>query len=220
MTSTTLILYVHGALSTKNSWNYIRQAFIGRLPAGTSSDDAPHEEFIKYSLTRETSEEIVKGMIETVTKLIVKKKITKVVFIGHSFGGVLSVETVREMSEFLNDSNVKVKIISLSSPFGGNEIPPVIRVLRPNSIFFKNVGDHAPFIKEFKRHALPCKVHSFITTEGRADWMQKDNDGVVTLESQRFFEKDDLATLQEVKANHFEILLSDVVVTQLLKETR
>jgi hypothetical protein len=51
-------------------------------------------------------------------------------------------------------------------------------------------------------------------------WMPQANDGVVTVSSQLFFENDPLITIQEAKVNHFEILLSDLVVTQLLKEAK
>ena len=222
MSSTTLIVYAHGALSTKNSWNYIRQNFAARFMKDDSlrGHFVPHEEFIKYDLNKETSEEIVAEMVEKVKSWVEKKNIKKVVMIGHSFGGVLSVQTVRELSEFFKEQKVKPRIITLSTPFAGSEIAAVLRVFKPSSIFFKNIGDHTEFIKAFKRKTLPCHTHSFVTTEGGADWMPQANDGVVTIASQSFFEHDPNSNIHEIKANHFEILMSDQVITQLLKEVK
>src|ERR1035437_4472785 len=102
--SSTLIVYVHGALSTRNSWNYIRQnlqdLFDCSLAAGLSND-RPHEEFIKYDLNKETSPEIVEGMILKVHDWVEKNDIKKLFLIGHSFGGVLAVQTIRDLEEFL-----------------------------------------------------------------------------------------------------------------------
>jgi pimeloyl-ACP methyl ester carboxylesterase len=222
MSSTTLIVYVHGALSTKNSWNYIRQNLINRLTndPSRSEKDRPHEEFIHYNLNKETSDDIVVDMVEKIQSWVTDKGIKKLILIAHSFGGVLSVATVRKLSDFFKASKVKPRIITLSSPFAGSEIAAVLRIFKPGSVFFKNIGDHTDFIKDFKRHPLPCHTHSFITTEGSADWMPQDNDGVVTINSQMYFEDDINFAHQEVKSNHFEILLSDLVVTQLFKEAK
>lgn len=217
--SKTLIIYVHGALSTRNSWNYIRQKLSEKLTA-VADAEKPTEEFIKYNLNVETSAEIVTGMVEKVLKLLEKGIYKKLVMIGHSFGGVLSVATTRALAEYLEQQKIKTRLITLSAPFAGSEIAAVLRMFKPGSMFFKNVGDHAEFIKNFKKSVLPYKTHMFITTEGGADWMPQANDGVVTIESQSFFAKDPNAIVQEAKVNHFEILLSDAVVTQLYKDVK
>lgn len=208
-----LIVYVHGALSSRNSWNYIRQKFAEKLGDG----EKPTEEYIKYDLNKEVSPDIVKKMVDKITSLLQKLQPTKLVFIGHSFGGVLSVAAARELSELLDEKKIKTRIITLSAPFAGSEVASMLRLFRPGSMFFKNVGTHTDFIKDFKARKLPYKTHVFVTTEGGADWMPQANDGVVTVESQQFFMNDPLANHQEAKVNHFEILLSDQVVTQLTK---
>lgn len=222
MSSNTLIVYVHGALSTKNSWNYIRQNLASKWMTEDSARGkfSPNEEFIKYNLNREASSEIVADMTLKISNWIEKKEIKKLILIGHSFGGVLSVQAVRELSEFLKDNAVKTRIITLSSPFAGSEIAAVLRMFKPTSMFFKNIGDHTNFIKEFKRHPLPCPTKIFVTVDGGADWMPQANDGVVTIASQTFYSNDSNASQQEVKANHFEILLTDAVVTQLFKDSK
>lgn len=214
----TLIVYVHGALSTRNSWNYIRQKLSDKIQEAGS--EPPTEEFIKYNLNRELSPDITDKIVEKVTSLIDKQGFDKLVMIGHSFGGVLSVAAVREMMSFLEAKKIKPKVITLSAPFGGSEIAAVLRIMKPGSLFFKNVGHHGDFVQAFRKQRLPCKTHAFITTEGGADWMPQANDGVVTIDSQTYFERDPLITMQEAKVNHFEILLSDLVVTQLFKEVK
>ena len=230
MSSTTLIVYAHGALSTKNSWNYIRQNLINRLTTEQSlnEDELPQEEFIKYNLNREASSEIVDKMVLKISEWIETKAIKKLVVVGHSFGGVLSVHAVRKLSGFLKEKKVKCRIVTMSSPFAGSEIAAVLRMfkpgslflLKPRSMFFENIGDHAAFIREFKSLPLPCHTHIFVTVEGGAEWMPQANDGVVTIDSQRFFENDPNASIHEIKANHFEVLLADAVVTQLYKEVK
>ena len=180
----------------------------------------PNEEFIKYDLNKETSPEIVVDMVEKIRDWVEKKDIKKLVMIGHSFGGVLSVQTIRELSDFFKEKKVKVRMISMSAPFAGSEIAAVLRIFKPASIFFKNIGDHTEFIKEFKRHPLPCKTKVFVTVEGGADWMPQANDGVVTIASQTFYSNDENSSQQDIKANHFEILLTDAVVAQLVKDTK
>jgi triacylglycerol esterase/lipase EstA (alpha/beta hydrolase family) len=216
--SKTLVVYVHGALSTKNSWNYIRQKLSEKLQAANA--ELPVEEFIRYNLNVQSSSEIVEEMIKKILKTLQSGDFKKLVMIGHSFGGVLSVATARALSEFLEHVKIKTRLITLSSPFAGSEIASILRVFRPGSMFFKNVGGHAEFIKNFKKGVLPYKTHIFVTTEGGADWMPQANDGVVTVESQLHFSDDPNASIQEVKVNHFEILLSDTVVGQLFKDAK
>lgn len=207
-----IIVYVHGALSTKNSWNYIRQKFAEKRPDGEII-----EEYIRYDLNKELSPDIVSKMVDRVGKLLTKNVVEKLIFIGHSFGGVLSVATARELKAMIEEKKIKTRIITLSAPFGGSEIAATLRIFRPGSLFFKNVGTHSDFVKDFKAKPLPFKTHVFVTTEGGADWMSQANDGVVTVESQTWFSDDPLANHQEIKVNHFEILLADQVVTQLVK---
>jgi pimeloyl-ACP methyl ester carboxylesterase len=223
--SKTLIVYVHGALSSKVSWNYIRQNLKEKLlsqvaPIDVEPNELPQEEFIQYDLNKETSSSIVESMKEQIQKWVVDGSIRKIVMIGHSFGGVLSVQTIRELEDFFKANKVKPRLVTLSSPFAGSEIAAVLRMFKPNSLFFKNIGDHTDFIKNFKKHPLPCHAHIFVTTSGGADWMPQANDGVVTIESQSFFNDDSHASVHEVKSNHFEILLTDAVVNQLYKETK
>ena len=222
MSSTTLIVYAHGALSTKNSWNYIRQNLVSRLTTEQSlaEDELPQEEFIKYNLNREASSEIVAKMVLKISEWIEAKAIKKLIVVGHSFGGVLSVHAVRKLSDFLKEKKVKCRMVTLSSPFAGSEIAAVLRMFKPGSMFFKNIGDHTTFIREFKSLPLPCHTHIFVTIEGGAEWMPQANDGVVTIASQRFFEGDPNASIHEIKANHFEVLLADAVVSQLYKEVK
>ena len=232
--SKTLIIYAHGALSSKVSWNYIRQNVKEKLllqmsaeamnidnrPANFKPIELPLEEFIKYDLNKESSTQIVNGMKELIQKLILDNDIKKLVMVGHSFGGVLSVQMVRELADFFKTNKVKTRIVTLSSPFAGSEIATVLRLFKPNSLFFKNIGNHTDFIKDFKKHPLPCHTHIFVTTSGGADWMPQANDGVVTIESQTFFKNDANAAEHEIKANHFEILLTDAVITQIVKEVK
>ena len=224
MASTTLIVYVHGALSTKNSWNYIRQKLADKTPVGATLngqpivDSKPREEFIHYDLGKELSEDIVAKMVPAIKGWAVGMK--KVVLVAHSFGGVLSVDAIYQLTEFFKEQKIKVKLISLSSPYSGSEMASMLRLFRPSSKFFKNIGTNTDFIRGLKSRPLPCKAHIFVTTEGGAEWMPQANDGVVSVASQKFFENDPSATLQEVKANHFEILLSDAVVNQLIKDAK
>jgi len=213
---TTLIIYTHGALSTNNSWNYIR----GKLKEKHGEVDPPLDMFFKYSLNLETADDIITKMAEKIKAAVKKHGVKKLVLAGHSFGGVLSVGAIRLLSEFLAEQGVKAHAVTLSTPFAGSEMVAVLKLFKPKSTFFANIGSSDSFIRKFKALPLPCSTHSFITTEGGAEWMPQANDGVVTVESQTYYKDDPKATLQEVKANHFEILLADAVVNKLHALTR
>ena len=206
-----LIVYIHGALSTNGCWSYIRQHAANKR----SLFNQPHEEFFRYNLNNETSDEIVAQLVTKVDDWVWKKQASKVVLIGHSFGGVLAVAAMRELYPIFEDVKVKARVITLSSPFAGSGIASVMKFFKPQSKFFKNVGSHADFIKKFKRRPLASPTYSFVTTEGGADWMPQANDGVVTVSSQLHFKDDPHSTIHEVHVNHFEILMSDAVVTKL-----
>lgn len=207
---TTLVVYVHGALSTKASWNFIRWKL-------TSEYKYEHQEnFFKYDLSTELAETLTLKLAAKLKAWLAKDTtIEDLVIVGHSFGGVLVIAAVRSLKEWLVREGIDVNIITLSSPFAGSETAAMLRVFHPKSLFFKNTGTGNKFIEQFKSEPLPCKTHIFVTVEGGAEWMPQANDGVVTVESQSHFNDDKLAVVKKVKVNHFEILLNDAVVEKL-----
>jgi hypothetical protein len=63
-----------------------------------------------------------------------------------------------------------------------------------------------------KLPAPPCWTQ-VVTTRGASPWIQEPNDGVVTLESQRYRQDFELV---ELPLNHYEVVISNQVVELVL----
>lgn len=205
------IMYVHGALSTKLSWSYITTKL------KISTNKKINEDFFEYDIKTLEGKYITNNLVDIIKNHIDSENInSKLILVGHSFGGLIAVEAARELKKNLDEKNIDVKIITTSTPFGGVHVPALLRILTPNSIFFKNISDNDSFIKLFKSKPLPYKTHSYITIGGTADWIDEPNDGIVTYRSQTILNKDPFIKQEFVDFNHFEILLTDIVIDHLI----
>jgi pimeloyl-ACP methyl ester carboxylesterase len=212
MAKKTLIVYVHGALSSKRSWSYVRS----QLEA--SQLEHVVEEAFEYNISTTEAEKIVESSVTSLRSWLKKHKPEKLVLVGHSFGGLIVVSTARHLKKDLDSLGIEVKLFTSSSPFAGSGAATILRFFKPSSIFFKNISSYDSFIREFKRHALPYKTHIIVTSGGGADWINEENDGVVTLDSQLYFKGDPLAKHEKVPVNHFEVLLSEILPKRLAPE--
>lgn len=201
-----LIVYIHGALSTRRSFSYIVKQ--GAIPVELD-DGTIAERYFSYDVRSEPGQSIIGRLAEQVKRT----GIHDVTFIGHSFGGIIAVGAARELPE-----PYKPKVISLATPYGGSSAASFLKILKPSSQFFDNVGKYGSFMRDFNSKPLPCRVRGIVTTAGGAEWVAAENDGVVSVASQLHYEKDAHWAGVKVEANHFEVLLIPKTVELIKKE--
>lgn len=207
------VFFIHGALSSAQSWNYVKYAARRSLASfhQVKNFDYRVTEQSAYDLSEELAAAIKKGFSSG----------SRTFLIGHSFGGCLAVEAVRILAK-KQDVSERCKIMTLATPLGGSGAASLLRVFKPSSMLYRNVGAYDGFMLDFKSKPLPCKTYSIITSENEhADFLPGtgQNDGVVTKDSQEYFNSDPLLAHKYLEHNHFEVLLSPKVgslVNQLL----
>lgn len=186
----TLVLFIHGAFSTKETWNYL----------APKVEELGHETmFVEYDVAAEDADDIVGRALY----LLSFKPFDKLWIVGHSYGGVLAVE----IAASLGGKNVEV--ITLAAPLGGSELASLLSLLIPSKLV-QNVGAYNQHMLWFKSLSLPCKVHSIVT-----QLKGSDNDGVVTVSSQLHFKNDVNFTSEILHASHGEVVLSSYVAGRL-----
>lgn len=210
----TLIVYIHGALSSKHSWAYMRSKIIVDT---YQCNDVLLEYDIRMEASKDTVDRFVKCVKRKFNESVFKPE--RIIFVGHSFGGILAVSIARELKDYLDERNVNFQILSLSAPYGGSGLASLMRIIRPFSVFLKNIGSNDSFMRKFRSLELPCPVTAIVTTKGNTEWHNTiDNDGVVTIESQMYYHKID-PNFKAIKfdCNHFEVLLRDKPVEILME---
>lgn len=181
-----IIVYLHGLNCTHRTWNFISQ----NLPE--------HNAII---LDYKSTSRVEDSYASIISKI---PKNTDVIIIAHSLGGLLGhLITTRK-----NDINV-VKLITMSTPFGGSMIASFLRWIYPNYHVLKDITPSCKITKEVKNGIIPCEFISFITTEGGTPYISGHNDGVVTISSQTAIES---TSKIFVDVNHFEIIQDPRVV--------
>ena len=114
------LIFAHGAMSTPASFNYIFDKL----------DKKDYQSFnIKYDLNRQKAFDIVNDQLELIINAC--KSDDEIIFIGHSFGGVLSVDIANQLIEA---GYTQIKVISISSPFGGSVAASWMRLMKPGSL--------------------------------------------------------------------------------------
>lgn len=183
------IIYVHGANSTGNSFNYIAHQLPSHSPI-----------YFGY----ETNTDL-KPAIETLTEILMRLG-PGVKVVGHSLGGIISLLAA--------DYQPGTKIVTIASPFGGSQVAGALRWISKNPLFHQ-IYPHSELISSLhaKEHQ-PEAVLPITACSGR--YFGKRGDTIVSLSSQQALSslRDRYVTLPY---NHFEILQSKEVV-QHIKE--
>ena len=183
------ILYLHGANMSDVGFTYIKSVL------GKHKHISP--EYSIHTPLKDNIKSFIEMAHETFTK--------PVTIIGHSLGGIIAVELYR--------SGLPIKkIVTLSTPFGGSESADKLRWFYPSYQLFNDIRTNSGVIKGLQDFHVDVPMLSFVTTDGHSPLIDGDNDGVVTVESQRILSGPDY---QEVSLNHFEILLSEQVAKRI-----
>ena len=177
------IVYIHGANATSESFNYIRN----KLGSGID---------INYD-SRNGFENNLKDMQATLDGQ------TDLVFVAHSLGGIYSLHLANSMPNAVKGA------ITLSTPYGGAAAADYAKYFLPFSRLMRDIGPSSWAMKQADKIKIQHPWTNVVTVKGQSPFMHEPNDGVVTIASQRHHADMELI---EVDFNHYEVVLSDVVV--------
>jgi len=179
------LVYIHGASATGESFNYIREHIIG--------DDL----VLNYNSANGFDHNL-KVMLEEL------KDINQIFFIAHSLGGIYALH----LSNLISDQVLGA--ITLSTPYGGAETADFAKYFLPFSRLLKDIGPNSWPMMQADSIEIYHPWANIVTTKGGAAWIMGDNDGVVTVNSQKHHQNG--MELIEVNYNHYEVVLNDQVV--------
>lgn len=180
-----MIVYIHGASATAESFNYIRQHL-------------DHKDLaIEYD-----SGHGFKENLEEMKEVI--KKYNNIVFVAHSLGGIYALHLANEFPEKIKGA------VTLSTPYGGAEVADYAKYFLPFSRLLRDIGPSSWPMKTAKDIKVNHPWVNIVTTAGKSPWMNVANDGVVTISSMKKHSED--MEIIEVDTNHYEVLVSNKVV--------
>lgn len=180
-----LLVYIHGASATSESFNYIRKQIQG------------NELLVNYD-----SRNGFEKNLSNIKEILSAQK--DMFFICHSLGGVYALH----LADAFPDQTLGA--VTLSTPYGGAEVADVAKYFLPYSRLIKDIGPSSWAMKHAQQIQISHQWTNVVTTQGSAPWIPQPNDGVVTIASQK--RRNDIMELIEIDCNHYEVVLNDRVV--------
>jgi pimeloyl-ACP methyl ester carboxylesterase len=187
-----MIVYIHGASATAESFTHIRQYVRDTFEEPDIMLEYNSEDGFANNLA------VMKGQLDGEERLF---------FISHSLGGIYSLYLANHYKDTTHGG------VSLSTPYGGSKEADFARYFLPFNRLMKDVGTTSHPMRVAKELPAPPNWTQIISTVGQSPWIRDANDGVVTLESMRF--RKDFEQV-EVPLNHYEVVISDKVVEIIL----
>ena len=177
------IVYIHGANATSESFNYIKNKLGGGIDVNYDS--------------RNGFENNLKDMQASLDGQ------TDLVFVAHSLGGIYSLHLANSMPNAVKGA------VTLSTPYGGAAVADYAKYFLPFSRLMRDIGPSSWAMKQADKIKIQHPWTNVVTVKGQSPFMHEPNDGVVTIASQKFHADMELV---EVDFNHYEVVLSDLVV--------
>jgi pimeloyl-ACP methyl ester carboxylesterase len=178
------LVYIHGASATSESFNYIRSKIGGK------------DMIVDYDSRNgfENNLAAIKEQIGT-TK--------DVFFVAHSLGGIYAIHLANAMPEQV------LGAVTLSTPYGGAEVAEFAKFFLPFSRLMRDIGPSSWAMRQADKIKIQHPWTNVVTVRGQSPFMAGANDGVVTINSQKYHADMELV---EVDYNHYEVVLSDKIV--------
>lgn len=186
-----LLVYIHGANATSDSFNYLREHVHG------------HEDLV---INYDSRNGFQKNLADMMYQL---SSYHSIFFICHSLGGVYALHLANAIP------NQVIGAVTLSTPYGGAEVADVAKYFLPYSRLLKDIGPNSWAMRQANKIDVHHPWTNVVTVRGDSPWVLGHNDGVVTINSQRHHAKD--MELIEVEYNHYEVVLNEQVV-EIIKE--
>lgn len=187
-----MIVYIHGASATAESFTHIRQFVRDHYEESDIMLEYKSDDGFDHNLAQ------MKGKLDDAERLF---------FISHSLGGIYSLY----LANYYADTTVGG--VSLSTPYGGSAEADFAKYFLPFNRLMKDIGAIRGPLYESRYIPAPPNWTQVVTTQGQSPWVSEPNDGVVTLKSMRY--RKDFETV-EFDLNHYEVVLSDRVVKLIL----
>jgi len=178
------LVYIHGASATSESFNYIRSKL------GNGID-------INYD-SRNGFENNLADMLKQLSD------VKNISFVAHSLGGIYALHIANAIP------NQIVGAVTLSTPYGGAEVADYVQYFLPFSRLMRDIGPSSWAFKQASKIKIQHPWTNIVTVKGQSPFMLAHNDGVVTIASQKHHIDMELV---EVDYNHYEVVLSDEVIT-------
>lgn len=181
------ILFIHGANASSTSFNYLKER-IGRSNVF----------MFEWDINADSLDQISFQLDEYVAKLDVEN----LHLVGHSMGGILAANAALSFPK-----NTR-SLTTISSPFGGVDLPFALRLMHQYSMFVKNIHPDHPTIRRARLYKPSCPVLCVSSMGGNNKLLGEANDGAVTVRSQVY---NSATEAMVTNLNHYEVLLDDHV---------
>jgi pimeloyl-ACP methyl ester carboxylesterase len=187
-----MIVYIHGASATAESFTHIRQFVRDHTEEPDTALEYNSEAGFDHNL------QAMQGQLDDEERLF---------FVSHSLGGIYALH----LAHYYADRTVGG--VSLSTPYGGSKQADYARYFLPFNRLMKDIGPASRPMADAKKLPAPPNWTQVVTTRGASPWIQEPNDGVVTIESQQYRQDFELV---ELSLNHYEVVISNQVVEIIL----
>ena len=187
-----MIVYIHGASATAESFTHIRQFVRDEFEEPDIMLEYKSDDGFDHNLAQ------MKGKLDDAERLF---------FISHSLGGIYSLYLANHYRETTRGG------VSLSTPYGGSVEADYARYFLPFNRLMKDIGTMSVPMRETRYLPAPPNWTQVVSTSGQSPWIVDPNDGVVTLKSMR--SRKDFEQV-ELDLNHYEVVISDRTVKLIL----
>lgn len=191
-----MIVYIHGASATAESFTHIRQFVRDEFEEPDIVLEYKSDNGFANNL------ESMKGQLDDAERLF---------FVSHSLGGIYSLY----LADYYRETTAGG--VSMSTPYGGSEEADFARYFLPFNRLMKDVGSMSHPMVESRNIPAPPNWTQIVTTVGASPWINRANDGVVTLKSMRYRSDFELV---DMPLNHYEVVLSNEVVKLIIDRIR
>lgn len=172
-------VFLHGANSSSNSFNYI-----------ASQLQLNSKEFTKIDYKSSNG---FYPNLEHIANTIASKG--KIFLVGHSLGGIYALH----LSKLVDVAGA----VTIGTPFSGSSLADWAKIMIPAYQLFHDVGTMSHPIVMGNEIQITVPWTQLVSSKGRVPWMIPNNDGVVTLRSQ--MSRNDMTHVL-LPYNHYEIM--------------
>ena len=191
-----MIVYIHGASATQESFNYLREHIGGIDTCLEYNSDNGFENNLAIMQDR-------------------LKIYKKIFFICHSLGGIYALHLAERFADKIQGA------VTLSTPYGGSKAADYAKYFVPFSRLMRDIGPKSYPMSYIQNIDITWPWTNVVSTRGASPFIVEPNDGVVTLASQRALA--DRMTLIDLDVNHYEIVMSprtvNIIKDQLRKQS-
>lgn len=191
-----MIVYIHGASATSQSFNYIKPYIKNSL------------NLVDICFDYKSSDGFYNNLKTMQDKLVNEDQLF---FVGHSLGGIYALH----LANIFSDKTIGG--VTLSTPYGGCSTADFAKYFLPFSQLLKDVGTMSVPIREINTIPTIKNWTNIVSTSGHCPWINGKNDGVVTIKSMK--DRTDFELI-ELPINHYEVVLNEHVVNIIIDKIK